>query len=120
MKRTTTLAQLTLATLATLGLGLSGTPAKAQTNVNPVRWGPKGVTYVTRGPNGAAHIVNQTPQVSGLGQGSGSPDLVTRGPNGAAHIVERGAVGGPTTTNPENLFPGLRTRGPNGAAHIVD
>ncbi len=120
MKGKNTVINITLATIATLGLSLSATAARAQTKVNPVRWGPKGVTYVTRGPNGAPHIVNQTPRVFGLSRRSNPPDLVTRGPNGAAHIVERGAVGGPLTTNPDNRFPALRTRGPNGAAHIVN
>lgn len=120
MKSKNILINATLATVAILGLGLTASVASAQTKVNPVRWGPKGTAYVLRGPNGAAHLVNQKPHTSSLRGDPGFPKLKTRGPNGAAHIIERDAVGEPSSTNPENRFPKLETRGPNGAAYIVD
>ena len=79
---------------------------------------------VTRGPNGAAYIVNKVPLGSTPLVTTPShkfPHLVTRGPGGAAFIIGESAQSAAMKMMIQaHGFPHLITRGPGGAAHIVD
>ncbi len=76
------LTRISVAALTALTLGLTvSTNAQAR----PIR--------VTRGPNGAVHLVNKIPLGATPLSNTATqefPTLVTRGPNGAAHLAHPG------------------------------
>ncbi|WP_299402238.1 hypothetical protein [Acaryochloris sp. IP29b_bin.148] len=97
-----------LAGLTVLGLGILS-PATAET------------TTVTRGPNGATHLVkvDQIPndaQVRPNNPAQGFPDIVVRGAHGAAHIARPNTVRPATAQSSDPVQ--VVQRGPNGAAHL--
>jgi hypothetical protein len=97
-----------LATATVLSLGFIGQAASAQS------------ILITRGPGGAASIVDSVPvgaTVLPTTPSQGFPNLVTRGPGGAAHIVEQKSEKMMTQAHD---FPKLMTYGPNGASHLVN
>ena len=103
-----TLTRAAFTTVALLSLGFAGHSASAEQIV--VTRGPHGAistvertslgatvlpttpslgypTLVTRGPGGAAHIVDASEIMKAMPEAHAFPNLMTFGPNGASHIT---------------------------------
>ncbi|NJK41179.1 MAG: hypothetical protein HC934_07170 [Acaryochloridaceae cyanobacterium SU_2_1] len=110
MKRPYRLAYTVLASLTLLTAGVSQAQA--------------GTITVTRGPNGAAHLVNMDnipvdAKVQPSATLSPARRVVTRGPNGASHIASDSSPANLASSPTATLNPvRLKTRGPNGAAQL--
>ena len=75
---------------------------------------------VTRGPNGAGHVVKkgQVPiaaHAQPQSEARSFPNLITRGPGGASHITNNAA---PKSQGGFVAFPNIVNRGPNGGGQL--
>lgn len=100
----------TLAAMMTLTVSLG-----ASVNAEPIR--------VTRGPNGATHIVNSErlpldAKLQPQSEARDFPALAQRGPGGAAHILNDSETSNQSTT--AQRAQRLITRGPNGAGFLTN
>ncbi|MCM1982373.1 hypothetical protein [Lyngbya confervoides] len=109
MKRSQLITRSALTTLALLNVSLAAV-------AEPV--------LVTRGPNGAAHLVNakhlpREAQIQPNSDPHPFPNLIQKGPGGAFHLgTERANLSPPPLTSgsrPQRLI----TRGPNGAGFLT-
>jgi hypothetical protein len=104
------LSNATFATVAILSLGITAHAASAQTQSIWVTRGSHGAisivnkvpvdatvlpttpsqgypNLITRGPGGAAHIVNESKETKSVAQSHSFPELMTRGSHGANQII---------------------------------
>ena len=111
---------LAIAILAFLGVLAMSKAAGARDYPQLEMRGPHGAFHIVNPFKADDSTTVNLNAAAALGDTRTTPVVVTRGSNGAAHLVNQKGVGGPEGRGVYPGFPKLQMRGPHGGFAIVD